>query len=171
MNDVMIDIETLGTTPDSVILSIAAVRFDRETGEIGSHFYERIDCLQAGRVTCDETYAWWLKQSNELFDEATSGKTPLKNALVFLKGFFQEGQVVWSQGIDFDFAILDQAFRQHDIKPPWKYNAKRDTRTVYEICDFDPRFIERQGDKHNALEDCHHQIKCVVAALRCVWVV
>ncbi len=166
LKDVMIDVETLGLTPDSVILSIAAVEFDRDTGDTGRWFYERVDHLQAGRTTCEETYAWWLKQPDEVFHEATSGTTPLRMALINLYAWFTEGQIAWSQGTDFDFPILLDAFKKNHIDIPWEYNAKRDTRTVYDICGFDPKSIEREGNHHNALDDCLHQIRCVHAALR-----
>ena len=43
MKDVMVDLETLATSADAVILSIGAVRFDLETGEIDdAGFYASI---------------------------------------------------------------------------------------------------------------------------------
>lgn len=180
MKDVMIDIETLGTTPNSVILSIAAVQFDRDTGETGSEFLRTIDPdpKRQGRKRCQETYNWWQQQSEAAMQAAFSGTASLHQSLNDLYLWFNDlylwfgpNQIAWSQGTDFDFGILDHAFRQYGFADsPWKYNNKRDTRTVYDICDFDPKSIEREGDKHNALDDCKHQIRCVVAALRCVWV-
>ncbi len=38
MNDVMLDLETLGTRHDAMIISIGAVYFERETGLIGPGF-------------------------------------------------------------------------------------------------------------------------------------
>ena len=43
----MIDLETLGVSPGSVISSIAAVQFDINTGEIGRQFYKNIDLQQS----------------------------------------------------------------------------------------------------------------------------
>jgi hypothetical protein len=40
---VMIDIETLDTAKTAVILAIAAVEFNLQTGEIGRTFYEKVD--------------------------------------------------------------------------------------------------------------------------------
>lgn len=36
MNDISFDLETLGTAPNALILSIGAVQFDRKTGELGA---------------------------------------------------------------------------------------------------------------------------------------
>lgn len=163
-DDVMIDIETLGTTPDSVILSIAAVKFDRISGVIWEEFYMRVRPNQTDRKISEETVRWWLEQPPALISESFSGSHYLVDGLNELRRFVCDSPV-WSQGTDFDFSILDNAFNSCGIPTPWKYNAKRDTRTAYDVCGFDPKSIEREGTYHNALDDCKHQIKCVVAAM------
>lgn len=168
MNDVMIDIETLGLTPDSVILSIAAVEFDRHTSEIGAESYFRIDPNQQNRRIDVGTLKWWLQQMSDVFNESFLGEYPLEYALHGLSIRVGQDCLVWSQGTDFDFPILCHAFFQHSIHVPWRYSNKRDTRTVYDVCKFDPRTIERKGEHHDALDDCHHQIRCVCAALNSI---
>jgi len=167
MKDIMIDIETLGTTPDSVILSIAAVYFDRYTGETGFQpfYYQQINPKQKNRSICSDTLAWWSKQSAGLLRSSISGQVLLWRALSSLGEFVDDDSRVWSQGTDFDFSILQHAFVQHSFPAPWKYNNKRDTRTVYDVYNFDPKTIKREGVHHDALHDCYHQIECVVAAM------
>ena len=49
--NVMVDLETLGNGSESVIISIGAVEFDPETGELGREFYKVVDaqsCVDAG---------------------------------------------------------------------------------------------------------------------------
>jgi len=88
MNNVMVDIECLGTSPGSVIVSIGAVKFDitrirvygkaddmgmwpstfRAEGAIGDKFYITIDVLNsllAGLTVDSRTCAWWATQSYE----------------------------------------------------------------------------------------------------------
>lgn len=166
MKDVMIDIETLGLTPDSVILSIAAVEFDWHTGETGNTLYYKIDPNQFGRFDCPKTRSWWSEQDADAFAEAISGKMLLGDAIQQFAQFSNSQNCFWSQGTDFDFPILEHAMRFYGVPTPWRYSAKRDTRTVYHVCGFDPKSIEREGTHHNALADCHHQIRCVVAALK-----
>jgi DNA polymerase III epsilon subunit-like protein len=60
----MVDIETLGTKPSSTILSIGAVFFDIETGELGERFYMNIDPKQ-DRSIDPSTVMWWMVQSSE----------------------------------------------------------------------------------------------------------
>ena len=66
MSRIMVDLETLGTAPGSVILSIGAVRFDVEKGLL-DEFYVNIDVESSQRLglTIDgDTVMWWLKQSD-----------------------------------------------------------------------------------------------------------
>ena len=73
MKNVMIDIETLGTRPGSIILSIGACAFDpADISSVGSdaryEFYENIDpedCKSLGLTSDPSTVAWWAKQGPE----------------------------------------------------------------------------------------------------------
>ena len=62
---VMADIETMGVTPGSAIVSLGAVKFDL-TG-IQDKFYRRI-CLKSnlgmGLTIDPDTLSWWMKQSD-----------------------------------------------------------------------------------------------------------
>ena len=72
---------------------------------------------------------------------------------------------VWSQGANFDICILDHMFRHVGLTSPWKYNAVRDTRTLY---DYIPEnaWPVRQGTHHNALDDAKYQAECVIVAMK-----
>ena len=170
MKDVMIDIETLGTSIDCIILSIAAVEFDRITGQTGREFYEKIKPEHGqGRELCFKTLRWWANQPSGAFAEAMSGTDNLPTVIWHICKWWEPIKEVsncWSQGTDFDIAILEHACKKANYYTPWKHNAKRDTRTVYDVCGFDPKSIEREGTYHNALDDCKHQIRCVVAAMQ-----
>lgn len=64
MKHVMVDLETLGTKPGSVILSIGAVTFDLDgSGRDGRTFYQRVNiqsCLDAGMTVDGDTVEWWF---------------------------------------------------------------------------------------------------------------
>jgi len=163
----MMDLETLGTSSDSVILSIALVEFDRTTGETGDWIYEKIDPLQDRKV-CLDTVRWWSAQPAGLFEDAMSGNWPLSAMLKRIANWFgsQGRKFIWSQGSDFDIVIIEHAMKQHGVYPPWRYNAKRDTRTAYDVKGFDASSIPREGDVHHAMSDAKHQIKCLTAAMK-----
>lgn len=65
MSDIMVDLETLGTTADAVILSIGAVKFDLVSGQIDDEgFYASISVessLNRKRRISEDTLLWWFK--------------------------------------------------------------------------------------------------------------
>ena len=70
----MIDLETLSTNPNAVILTIGGVKFDPYTSVIpsqGMYFKVDVDSQTAmGREVMDETLEWWSRQDKEIKDEA-----------------------------------------------------------------------------------------------------
>lgn len=78
----MLDLETLGTRPGSVITSIGAVKF--AAGQITSDFYVRIDMqssVEAGLVIDPATLLWWLQRSEKARSELLAPSVPLRSAL------------------------------------------------------------------------------------------
>ncbi|HGY6600614.1 TPA: RecE family exodeoxyribonuclease, partial [Escherichia coli] len=59
----MIDLETMGKNPDAPIISIGAIFFDPQTGDMGPEFSKTIDLNTAGGVIDRDVIKWWLKQS------------------------------------------------------------------------------------------------------------
>lgn len=172
MNNVMVDTETLGTKPGCTVLSIGACTFDPRGEGNGSEFYRVInvfDSLMQGFEINADTLEWWKKQSSEAkqtFSEAQS--VTLWQALEDFAQWFAdvEGEQVWCQGATFDAPILEECFERVNPGTPWKFWNVRDTRTVYDVCDFDSKSVERAGTYHNALDDAKHQVLCVQTALR-----
>ncbi|EFG4365385.1 RecE family exodeoxyribonuclease, partial [Escherichia coli] len=56
----MIDLETMGKNPDAPIISIGAIFFDPQTGDMGPEFSKTIDLDTAGGVIDRDTMKWWL---------------------------------------------------------------------------------------------------------------
>ncbi|MEN3257234.1 3'-5' exonuclease [Sodalis endosymbiont of Spalangia cameroni] len=83
MNNVMLDIETLGKKAGCPIVSVAAVMFAPATGRVGQTFYERIDYQAALKYGEPEegTLLWWQKQSDEARHEAFGGKAAYSHAI------------------------------------------------------------------------------------------
>ncbi|EFP8312189.1 exonuclease, partial [Shigella flexneri] len=61
----MIDLETMGKNPDAPIISIGAIFFDPQTGDMGPEFSKTIDLETAGGVIDRDVIKRWLKQSRE----------------------------------------------------------------------------------------------------------
>lgn len=163
MTHVMLDLETLGTRPGCVVLSIGAIKFspDEPTAaiEMKSGFY-RVVALQsamaAGLKIQANTLLWWLKQ-NDFARKAlteTAGIT-LAAMLDDFDEWFKGSTYIWGHGASFDPPVLEAAYAALKRHAPWDYRNIRDTRTIY---DFKHHKIARpEGGKHHALHDAHHQ--------------
>ena len=164
--DVMIDLETLGTTPDSAILAIGAVKFDPHTGEQREQFYTVIEFEDADkRKISAATVKWWMQQDEDArmaLVKPASMAIDLETALVDFGNFLSPGDKVWGNGATFDISMLEHAY---GYEAPWKFWNVRDVRTVVDIASGlvdrnDTKFV---GQAHNALDDAIHQAKYVSA--------
>lgn len=168
----MLDLETLSTRSNAVILVIAAVKFNRTKGVVEEpEFYRHIDidsCKAVGLTTDDITIKWWNQQSEAVRNEAFGGvRLPLYNVLKEFRTWYGNNvSNIWCQGANFDIPILDEAYKRCKIESPWKFWEVRDTRTLYDVAKFRQKDLQRKGDNHNALHDCRHQISCVVESFR-----
>jgi len=136
MQNVMIDIETLGTSSNSVILSIGAVEFNNE--ELGKEFEVFIDpksCTEHGLVIDADTVMWWLGQSDAARGELLKRKcVTLERAIIQLhEAFDWKGKEVWCNGTDFDFPIISSACKALGVVEPWQYWTKSDFRTLKKL--------------------------------------
>lgn len=156
--NVMLDIETLGTNLDAVIVSIGAVRFG--CGE-EREFYRRIDlpsCEKLGRKVDVDTVLWWMRRDAVARAELTGDneRMPLEMALRELAAFMKPDDVVWGNAPSFDCVILRSAFRACGLECPWKFWNERCYRTMVNM--FPDVKMERVGTYHNALDDARSQV-------------
>ena len=174
-NHIMIDLETLGTRPGSVILTIGAVRVD-PTGkqadqyspsEILDHaFYRRIkrdSCVALGLTDHADTLAWWGKQSPETQHEAFDAEPRYAIAKVMhdFAAWCGEKFHAWSHGASFDIALCEDIFHRLNICPPWNFWNIRDTRTLYAFTGEKPA---RDHNHHHAIHDAIAQAAAVQRA-------
>ena len=173
MNDVMLDIETLGNELNPVITQISGVRFNLETGECFEEFnvlVNPVSCLELGLEISKSTMEFWAKQDLNVFkkvvlDSFVKGIN-IKEALVELNSFLSDINVdtVWGNGIMADNVWLNSAYKASNIAPNWSFFQHRDVRTIVDI----GRRLETpdykstnifEGDRHDAIDDCKFQIK------------
>ncbi|ELA4030078.1 3'-5' exoribonuclease [Escherichia coli] len=168
----MIDLETMGKNPDAPIISIGAIFFDPQTGDMGPEFSKTIDLDTAGGVIDRDVIKWWLKQSREAQSAIMTDEIPLDDALLQLREFIDENSgeffvQVWGNGANSDNVILRRSYERQGIPCPWRYCNDRDVRTIVELgkaIDFDARTaIPFEGERHNALDDARYQAKYVSA--------
>lgn len=184
--NIALDIETLSKRSTAAIIYIAAKVFslgeNKATGET-MEFKQAVDatsCVMLGLDIDPATVKWWSERP-EKAKEQFSYSYKLLYALMGLSDFIQKVKeengvdevVVWSQGTDFDIAILRNAFvaaynDRTEKHLPWNYVNVRDSRTFihegvrlidpsvddpYSIIPKSPDWVE-----HDAMSDCTHLI-------------
>jgi exodeoxyribonuclease VIII len=181
MNNVMLDLETFGTSSNSAIFSIGAVSFCKSNG-ILDRFYVNIDpsdCQKHGLEINADTVVWWMSQSEEARNSVCEPKDingdkatrlPLKEALIEFTEWLSvvsppflgdssksvlSDLAVWGCGSDFDNVLIENAYKKVGEKVPWKFRNNRCYRTIKSL--FPNIKIERKGTHHNALDDAEHQ--------------
>lgn len=177
MKDIMVDCETLGTGKRCVLLDIAMVEFDKETGEIGEIFHivcDRATQEAVGRLVDADTIAWWGQQSTAaraIITKAENYGHAWKYVLQYVNEFIKRkrGRTLWSNGANFDISILEEAFYCSDLKQPWQMWKTRCVRTLHdEVKDLTgvahKKEVAGPTVAHNSVEDCKYQIRYVVAA-------
>ena len=158
-NHCMIDMETMAVSPNAVILSLGAVKFDPFGNGHKDSIYFKID-LDDQDALCREidpnTLDWWAKQDPAIMEEAFSvdGRIPLAEAMERFHKFAWGCEAFWSHGATFDLVIIENVLRQLNRPLPWNYWQLRDTRTLFDL-GVDPDMP--QGSKHDALQDAIRQ--------------
>lgn len=158
---IMLDLETLGTGNEAVILSIGAVKFDQV--DILDRFHVAIDpitCQHFGLKVDASTVMWWLDG-----DRADARTALLEQETVdlpsALRGFADwagvEDTPIWGNGSTFDNIILRSAYRLCGMDYPAPFWADKCYRTIKGLA---PAItITREGTHHDALSDAENQAR------------
>jgi hypothetical protein len=165
MQDVMVDLETLGTRPGCVVLSIGAIAFDWWSGKLGREFHEIIktsSCVDLGLTIEEDTLRWWEDQNPEaqqVIDLATYSLHTLPDVLErfnkFLESHGGKRVKLWGNGADFDNAVLIACYKAAGVEPAWKFYNNRCYRTLKNLR---PSIkSKRIGVHHDALDDAKTQ--------------
>ena len=163
---ITIDLETMGNTSNSAIVSIGAVAFENE---IVNEFECNIDlqsCIDKGLVVTASTVLWWINQS-ETAKQAISKPNALKleQALIqFSLWMMPYGKrEVWGNGSDFDNVILSNAYRACDLPLPWQWYNNRCYRTAKAMYPYNRK---QSSTAHTALQDARDQAVHLITILR-----
>ena len=174
MNDISLDIETLGTGTNAAIVSIGACKFDLETGDIDREdvFDVNIDMESSNLGQIDGcTVTWWLTQDQVAIQRAFFHEYPIElyQALAQLSQWCGEGARLWTMGPLFDERIIVEACARIKIEPPTHFRHSRCVRTILDL-------VGRTGWKkdvgitnalkHGALSDAIYQAEMMCDAWR-----
>lgn len=176
--DIMTDIETLGTKPNSTVFQVSAVAFDITTGLARDSFNQIIDVSKEDLIADGNTIKWWLNTDKELLTKLINNENALSSKIVFenfrnwilSQAEDSKNICLWGNGIKFDNVMIDAQMRKYDLEYPIFYRNDRDVRTILELASFKSNLTEEQikqlatnknETKHDAFDDCIYQIRLV----------
>lgn len=187
-NQWSLDLETLSTKSNAVILSVGLAQFDPERNEImrGHEFVLNVEVQrdEYQRHISDSTVAWWGKQSaaaQEILAKAADCSDDVDGTLREIAEVMGKEPIVWGNGSDFDNVILRSLFEDADQKCPWHFRANRDMRTINGVAQLvwpklhPEQFAyvgplpHREGVHHNALDDAIYQAKIIMRFQRALF--
>lgn len=170
----MLDLETLGTKPGSVILEIGAVIFWPDEPSMEPHRRKwRIcpqSCVEKGLTVDVGTLLWWLAQPAEaqlaVLVNQGQPRVPLWHALRELEEWAAAHGVshVWGKGPTFDLAHLARAHEAVGTSAWWHFAGERCVRTIYDLAPEGYEFTKPRV-AHDSLCDAMAQAVNVVAIL------
>lgn len=161
----MIDLETLGLGPRAKILSIGIVNFNplamtEAQSYLRGIYLEPDITAQTYRTADESTVTWWKSQDENLIPRGTMDPGI---ACIKIEKFLHthsKPPMLWAQGTDFDISKFESFYEEYlPGEFPWKYNSKRDLRTLISVCPH----VEwpENHQKHNALADAQCQARMV----------
>ncbi len=163
---VSIDIETLSTRQNAVIVQLGATMFTINDGVL-SEFTINIDpksCRLYGMHISKDTLQWWSDQDESVRKSWQKDKYSLPDALTKFNEWLGECKkyIFIANGIVFDFGILSTAYTLTGIEKPWPYWQEVDLRTMSFL--FDVKLSG--GNNHNALFDARNQMESFLSLFK-----
>ena len=130
-----VDLETLGTQPNSLVLAIGLAAVCDERGLVDSTviYPSRID--QQFRHISPDTVTWWMSQPQEAKDLTfveMDNQSSVHGALDRLRWFWKDTgcEEAWGNGPTMDIAILEDLAFDFSDSVPWTFRQVRCLRTL-----------------------------------------
>jgi len=185
MKNLIIDLETLDTTPTAAVTNFTCIVFDPSdmipfNELVKKAFDVKLDWksqLSCGRTTSTSTIEFWKKKENkEAFDlmvKPNEKDINPKDLFSMFYKYLEQQQYdlssksdahAWSRGNSFDFSILDSLYQSYGEVNPIPYWSHRDIRTAIDSigCHIDPTHKNR-GYLNNMIDIPNmikHDSKC-----------
>lgn len=168
MQDLQIDIETMGTGPRAAIVGIAAVFFDLRTETIGDKYQASVHlgtAVRDGGTMDPGTVMFWLRQNDQVRKAVAYGARDIAEVLAEFRAWVvhrcpPEQLRPWANSPAFDLAILGSALDRANIARPWRFWNERDFRTVkamHPAVEYDTK--DKGEGAHDPTVDCLFQIE------------
>ena len=163
----MLDLETLGTNPNSPIIQIGLVFFTIQGIQVQSQLtIDFDDALKHGKAD-GHTIKWWLQQDKTAQESLFSNARPIEEAADIIEKLIaaQNPSRFWSHAT-FDFPIFNSMFLSLGRKSPIPFRVSNDLRTLEYFVGDDIEWEKREGIYHNALDDATYQTKHAIKMLK-----
>lgn len=162
MPNVMLDLETLGNNPDSIVLSIGAV-CDADPTRIFQQYLTLEPQVAYGATLTTSTVSWWLGQSETARDDQVNAEGrrihPVDAFWAFSEWLHTFGDpanlVLWGNGAGFDVPIVRFHLAKNEIATPWKFWNEKCFRTLKGMF---PHIKKPNANQHTALGDALNQL-------------
>ena len=166
MSEVMIDIETLGTKADSVVLSIG-IYGNLNGKEFSVHkFLDAQEQIDKGRSITKSTLDFWMTQNDEARKIFSSKGESCRKALMEVSELlmpYSSNLKPYGNGASFDITIMENIFNTFNVPIPWKFWNVRCYRTIKSLSSVE---LIREGVHHTALDDAKTQYNHLVQILK-----
>ena len=167
--NIMLDLETLSTANNALILSIGAVKFDPHGEGLDEKFHVAIDphsAQAAGLHISASTVLWWMEpdRADARHELLKHTQVDLATALDGFATWMGAPLPVWGNGAAFDNVILRSAYEAIGLTCPWDFWDDRCYRTLKNL-NLKVK-LERSGTHHNALDDACTQAEHLQRMLR-----
>ena len=130
-----VDLETLGTQPNSLVLAIGLAAICDTRGLIDSKVIYPSRKEQKFRRIDPDTVDWWMGQTREaqrLAFVPEDSQLTIEAAMRSLMGFWQDRgcEEVWGHGPTMDVSILEDLAFDFELHVPWNFRQVRCLRTL-----------------------------------------
>lgn len=163
----MIDLETLSSSADGVIVSVGAVKFDLEKLKVLDEKYWELDLDEQyvkGRTLELGNVKWFLNQCPEVRRAATN--TERYRSLDFISEFQElsaRTKRYWAKGAHFDLRMLNNYFATFGKPIPTKYSQWMCMKPVYLMSTRSNQLPVRSNTAHHALADAEYQTEVLLS--------
>lgn len=173
----MIDLETMSSRPNAVVVSIGLTAFDKAAVEpMGLRVVlDREEQEKVGRHISEDTMAWWATQKPEaraVFDEPQVGVSYALGLVTAYIAQHTDGPrhiEPWGNGADFDLPIITGLFNDFGVPVPWKFYNHRCFRTLKNLLPVRYKMATEEVKnplKHDCLADARWQAEIASRLLR-----
>jgi hypothetical protein len=169
---IIIDTETLATSPNAVVLSIGAIAFSLESGVEPIKFYSKINLREQDCRTIDpDVVTCWMRRAQE--DEHATDvfeglREPVGSALqrlsTYMSAYLAPDGEVWGDGLG--CIAVKTLYEEFGMAAPWRNGQLRCVRTLRNLVmqlDIEVN-VTHDVSSYPALDDAEWNARFILAA-------